>query len=75
MLSAIRPVQKIGIETPASATVIAARSKNDRRLNADRTPTETPKITQITAAPTASEKVTGARSISSGNTACRVRKE
>jgi len=75
MDSAIRPVQKIGIETPARAIVIALRSKTDPRFRADRTPVATPKPTHSTAAPRASENVTGIRSRISGHTGCRLMNE
>ena len=59
-------MKKIGSETPASATPIAARSKTLPRRSAESTPVATPAISQMTAAPTASEIVTGSRSSRSG---------
>ncbi len=70
-----RPVKKIGSETPASATPIAARSKMVPRRSADRTPVATPDSSQITAAPAASENVTVIRSTRSGQTGFWVRNE
>lgn len=54
---------------------MAERSTTVPRLSADRTPVETPPITQRMTAPPASERVTGSQSISSGNTSCSVLKE
>lgn len=44
------------------------RSRKEPRLSADRTPVATPVVTQMTAAPMASEKVTGMRSVICGHT-------
>ena len=65
----------MGSDTPASATPIAARSKTLPRRRADSTPTPTPNTTHSTAAPTASEIVTGNRSSNSGSTGFWVMKE
>ena len=68
-------MKKIGSETPASAMPIAARSKTLPLRSAESTPVATPKTSQITAAPTASEMVTGSRSSRSGSTGFWVMKE
>ena len=62
-------MKKIGSDTPASATPIAARSNTVPRRSAESTPMPTPAPSQITAAPKASDIVTGRRSSSSGHTA------
>src|SRR5262249_51711837 len=62
------PVKKIGSETPASATLIAARSNTLPRRSAESTPVATPASNQMIAAPTASEIVTLIRSTRSGQT-------
>ena len=58
----------MGSETPASAADIAARSNRLPRRSADSTPTATPETTHSTAAPAASDAVTGSRSFISGHT-------
>ncbi len=68
-------MKKIGNETPASATVIAARSKIDPRFSADSTPIATPDTSHRIEAPAASDSVTGIRSSSSGQTDCLVMNE
>ncbi len=68
-------MKKIGRDTPASAMVMAARSKIDPRRSAEKTPTLTPKTSQMMAAPMASDDVTGIRSSSSGQIGCLVMKE
>ena len=68
-------MKKIGSDTPASATVMAARSNAVPRRSAEITPAVTPKTSQRIDAPMASETVTGIRSSISGQTACLVRKE
>jgi hypothetical protein len=68
-------VKKIGSETPASATDIMPRSSTDPRLSADTMPVPTPVISQMNAAPPASEAVTGIRACRSGQTGCWVRNE
>jgi hypothetical protein len=74
-VSEIRPVKKIGSDTPASATPIAVRSKNVPRRNAESTPIATPDNSQMMAAPTARDMVTGARSSRSSQTGCLVKNE
>ena len=61
-------MKKIGSETPASATPIAARSNTLPRRSAESTPTLTPPTSHSTAAPAASDSVTGSRSSRSGST-------
>jgi len=61
-------VKKMGSETPASAMIIANRSKNVPGRSAESTPISTPVNTQMTAAPRASESVTGKREVMSGHT-------
>jgi hypothetical protein len=61
-------VKKIGNDTPANATPIAARSKTLPRRNAESTPIATPLVSHSTAAPAASDSVTGRRSSRSGST-------
>ncbi len=68
-------MKKIGSDTPASATLIAARSNTEPRRSADSTPTATPLVSQSTAAPAASDIVTGSRSRMSGSTGFWVRNE
>ena len=68
-------MKKIGSDTPASATLIEARSTKEPRLSADSTPIVTPNSTQSTAAPTASDSVTGIASRMSGQTGCFFRNE
>src|SRR6266702_1139239 len=69
------PVKKIGRDTPASATPIAARSKMLPLRSADSRPVATPAISQRRAPPTASDMVTVSRSVRSGQTGFWVRKE
>ncbi len=57
---------------PKSAKPIASRSQIVPRLSAERTPIETPMISQMVAAPTISESVLGVRSIISSRTAVRL---
>ena len=54
---------------------MAARSKKEPRFSAEMTPMETPTITQMIAAPIASDSVTGKRFWISGRTGWLVRKE
>ena len=54
---------------------MVSRSKIEPRLSAERTPMATPETTQMTAAPMASEKVTGMRWTISGQTSTWVLKE
>jgi hypothetical protein len=68
-------VKKIGNDTPASATPIVARSKTLPRFSAEMTPVATPPSSQSTAAPAASDIVTGSRSSRSGRTGLRVMNE
>jgi hypothetical protein len=68
-------VKKIGNETPARATLIAALSNTEPRRSAESTPTATPLVSQSTAAPAASDIVTGSRSMMSGSTGFWVRNE
>lgn len=51
------------------------RSKNEPRFRAERTPMATPETTHRTAAPTASDSVTGTRSTSWGQISVWVLKE
>ena len=53
--------QKIGIDTPTIAKIMAARSATDRRRTADRMPIGIPRSSQITAAPIARTPVIGIR--------------
>ncbi len=69
------PVKKIGSDTPASAVPMDRRSKKLPLRSAESTPTLTPASTQMIAAPTAREKVTGRRSTRSGQTGCPLMKE
>ena len=68
-------MKNMGSETPASATPMKVRSKNERGLSAEITPTATPDSSHSTAAPAASESVTGRREVSCGQTATWVLKE
>ena len=68
-------MKKIGSDTPASAMPMAPRSNTVPRRRAEITPMLTPATSQMSAAPTTSEMVTGARSSSSGHTGCFVMKE
>ena len=63
-------MKKIGRDTPARATAIAARSKAVPRLSAETTPIAVPASSHITAAPNASDAVTGTLLISIGHTGC-----
>ena len=63
------------METPARATTIAARSKNEPRRSAESTPTARPKVNQMIDAPTARDNVTGNRSMIIGSTGSLLRKE
>ena len=58
----------MGRETPAKAMVIAIRSKTEPRFSAEMTPVVTPATSQITAAPRASDAVTGSRRVISFQT-------
>jgi hypothetical protein len=68
-------VKKMGRDTPASATPIVALSKTLPRFRADITPVATPPSNHSTAAPEASDRVTGRRSIRSGRTGFLVMNE
>ena len=68
-------MKKIGSDTPASATPIENRSKIVPRLSAETTPIATPPTSQSTAAPMASESVTGASLTICGQTGCWLRNE
>ncbi len=68
-------MKKISSETPASAMPIAARSKAEPRRSADSTPIAVPATSHITAAPNASDAVTGTLLISIGHTGCWLRNE
>jgi hypothetical protein len=57
------------------ASSITERSMRVPRRRAEITPASTPLINQMTAAPTASDRVTGKRFTSSGHTSWLVRKE
>ena len=56
------PSQKTGDEIPKSTNPIAILSAAGRRFTAERTPTETPTMIQIVAAPSIRSNVRGARS-------------
>ena len=62
------PSQKTGIEIPISPTIITAASTGVPRNTAARRPIPMLKTTQITAAPSTSESVTGAASVTCGIT-------
>ena len=68
-------MKKIGSDTPASATPIENRSKSVPRRSAESTPIDTPPISQSTAAPMASESVTGRSLTICGHTGCWLRNE
>ena len=68
-------MKKIGSDTPASATPMEKRSKRVPRLSAESTPIDTPAISQITAAPIASESVTGMSLTICGHTGVWLRNE
>ena len=63
-------MKKIGSETPASAIVIENRSKMEPRFSAETTPMPMPAISQIIAAPMASDRVTGMSLTIAGQTGC-----
>ena len=68
-------MKKIGSDTPASAMPIENRSNRVPRLSAEMTPMATPPTSQMTAAPMASERVTGRSLTICGQTGCWVRNE
>ena len=63
------------MDTPESATNMAARSKMVPRRSAEMTPTPTPTTSQMTAAPSASDSVMGSRLMMSGHTGVWSRNE
>ena len=68
-------MKKIGSDTPASATPIENRSNRVPRRSADSTPTDTPPTSHKTAAPMASDSVTGSAATICGHTGCWLRNE
>ena len=68
-------MKKIGSDTPASAMPIENRSNRVPRFSAEITPMATPLTSQITAAPMASESVTGMSLTICGQTGCWERNE
>ncbi len=68
-------MKKIGSDTPASATPIENRSKNEPRRSAESTPIDTPPTSHSTDAPIASEIVTGRSLTICGQTGCWERNE
>ena len=62
MKSAMSPSQKTGAEIPKRTKPIAARSATDWRRTAERTPIDTPTVSQMVAAPMMRSNVRGARS-------------
>ena len=53
------PSRKVGVESPVSTKTVAPRSTLLRGCDALSTPIRTPEMSQMTAAPAASETVTG----------------
>ncbi len=68
-------MKKIGSETPGQGDAHRRPVEEGAPFSAESTPMDTPANTQMTAAPTASDRVTGSRSSRSGHTGCRLMNE